>query len=351
VLLGLGPHVHSVHRASEFAGGAGAGAAANGARVSAAGQPRAACPNDTYVARSPRTGTDGLVQPACPAWALSEAAAHWHALQRWTDDAYLAGKLGERAITVAVTPTGYADAVHDGVFVRPHEERMPYTEFLRRLHAGPDVHYVQLQNSNLTTDDEFAPLLDDIERDMPFATEALGPSPCSIHTHSYTYRERETDRHTSMCAQTHGAVDVTRRAGGAGTPPDAVNVWIGNHLSTTWVHKDPYENLYTVVTGAKHFTLFPPCDYPWLYEQPYPTGQWARDPASATATQPEGLLKIVRDHPTQTVPWIAVRATVQPGHEGGCSVDLTDDGGCARWTRTTQTWAGTPTLPKRCRCT
>lgn len=92
------------------------------------------------------------------------------------DDAYVADKLGDRAITVAVTPTGYADAVHDGVFVRPHEERMRYTDFVRRLHTGPDVHYVQLQNSNLTTDDEFAPLLDDVGHDLPFATEALGPT-------------------------------------------------------------------------------------------------------------------------------------------------------------------------------
>ena len=87
-------------------------------------------------------------------------------------------------------------------------------------------------------------------------------------------------------------------------------MWIGNHLSTTWVHKDPYENLYTVISGEKHFTLFPPCDYPWLYERDVPTGQWVRDPASASATAPNGLLKIVPDTPEQTIPWIAVRCVL-----------------------------------------
>ena len=99
-----------------------------------------------------------------------------------------------------------------------------------------------------------------------------------------------------------------------GASPDAVNLWIGNHLSTTWVHKDPYENLYTVISGEKHFTLFPPCDYPWLYEEKFPAGVWERDTtATAIGQSPRGLLRVARDDPPQTVPWIAVR---RPGHCG-----------------------------------
>lgn len=61
-----------------------------------------------------------------------------------------------------------------------------------------------------------------------------------------------------------------------GSPPEAVNIWIGNGASVTSVHSgsyspshkgfynsalsDPYENLYTVVRGVKHFTLFPPTE-------------------------------------------------------------------------------------------
>ena len=104
---------------------------------------------------------------------LAEAAAHWKALTRWTD-AYLTERLAGREVTVAVTPTGYADAVHDGYFVRPHEERKSFGAFLHDLHNGPEVHYVQLQNSNLTLESEFAPVLDDVDREFRFATEALG---------------------------------------------------------------------------------------------------------------------------------------------------------------------------------
>ena len=104
---------------------------------------------------------------------VTEAASHWPALVKWTDD-YLADRLGDRRVTVAVTPTGFADAVNDGYFVRPHEERKPFREFLRDLHTGPDVNYVQLQNSNLTAPDEFDVLLADVDREFDFATEALG---------------------------------------------------------------------------------------------------------------------------------------------------------------------------------
>jgi|TARA_B100000085_G_scaffold125925_2_gene114625 jumonji domain-containing protein 7 len=41
---------------------------------------------------------------------------------------------------------------------------------------------------------------------------------------------------------------------------EAVNLWIGNGLSTTSYHADHYENLYTVVRGSKRFSLRPPCD-------------------------------------------------------------------------------------------
>ena len=173
--------------------------------------------------------------------------------------------LGDRKVTVAVTPHGYADAVHEGVFARPHEERKTLREFFHDLHRSPEVNYVQLQNSNLTMESEFACLLGDVEAEFAFVSEAVG------------------------------------------APPDAVNIWIGNHLSTSWVHKDPYENLYTVISGEKHFTLYPPCDYPWLYEKMYPTGQWTRDPSTATADNPRGFLKVVRDDPEQQVPWISVR--------------------------------------------
>ena len=35
-------------------------------------------------------------------------------------------------------------------------------------------------------------------------------------------------------------------------------------FSYSSVHKDHYENLYCVVSGAKTFTLLPPTDQPWV---------------------------------------------------------------------------------------
>ncbi len=144
-------------------------------------------------------------------------------------------KIGATEVTVAVTPTGYADAIHEGrVFAMPEQKRMPFSHFLDELSSPKEgeVHYVQEQNSNLTT--EFEALLGDVE-ELEWAREAFGD----------------------------GA-------------PDAVNFWMGDHRAVTSTHKDPYENIYCVVRGYKDFILFPPTDLPWLYYQDYPQGVFQR---------------------------------------------------------------------------
>jgi len=35
------------------------------------------------------------------------------------------------------------------------------------------------------------------------------------------------------------------------------------------VHKDPYENIYCVLSGEKNFTLHPPTDLPWIPYRDY----------------------------------------------------------------------------------
>lgn len=35
---------------------------------------------------------------------------------------------------------------------------------------------------------------------------------------------------------------------------------MGDGRAVTSLHKDPYENIYSVVRGSKTFTLLPPCD-------------------------------------------------------------------------------------------
>lgn len=52
--------------------------------------------------------------------------------------------------------------------------------------------------------------------------------------------------------------------------PDATNLWIGTAKSKTSMHRDHYENLFTVIRGTKIFTLYSPneayflCDGAWF---------------------------------------------------------------------------------------
>ncbi|KAJ3559205.1 hypothetical protein NP233_g11324 [Leucocoprinus birnbaumii] len=159
------------------------------------------------------------------------------ATHKWTND-YLVRKMVDRRISIAITPNGRADAVTRGLddkpyFVEPHVEQMSMQELLSRLaDQGADpssnIHYLQSQNGNLYSSEyfsdgghslsEFEPLRDDVPSQVSWCSEAL-------------------DR----C-------------------PDAVNLWIGDGRSTTSIHSDPYENIYTVVRGEKRFTLLPPSD-------------------------------------------------------------------------------------------
>jgi jumonji domain-containing protein 7 len=70
---------------------------------------------------------------------------------------------------------------------------------------------------------------------------------------------------------------------------------MGTGRSVTSLHKDPYENLYAVVSGAKHFTLFPPTSQPCLYEKLYERAHYDAD-----------TLKLVSIEPQEQVPWIPI---------------------------------------------
>ncbi|KAF8913904.1 cupin-like domain-containing protein [Gymnopilus junonius] len=176
------------------------------------------------------------------------------ALHRWTRD-YLAEKMGDSPISVAVTPNGrgdpsLADSItlgSDGLryFVEPFVEKMTMNQLLWRLGSGRidtgEIHYLQSQNGNLFSSgslkdgsSEFGSLVPDVPREIPWCSEALG------------------------------------------LQPDAVNIWIGDERSITSIHSDPYENIYTVVQGEKHFFLLPPSDSWCLEERLYPHATYER---------------------------------------------------------------------------
>ena len=54
-------------------------------------------------------------------------------------------------------------------------------------------------------------------------------------------------------------------------PIKTVNLWIGDERSVSAIHKDHFENMYAVITGAKTFTLLPPTDILYLEKNEYST--------------------------------------------------------------------------------
>ena len=62
------------------------------------------------------------------------------------------------------------------------------------------------------------------------------------------------------------------------------------------MHRDPYENMYAVIKGEKHFTLFPPSDAPFLEStREFAIGKYAFD---------SGKWHVVRDPSGACTPWI-----------------------------------------------
>ncbi|KAI0209341.1 Bifunctional peptidase and (3S)-lysyl hydroxylase JMJD7 [Lamellibrachia satsuma] len=181
---------------------------------------------------------------------------HWPALTKWNTQ-YLREKIGTKNVTVTVTPSGYADAVHGDRFMMPEERHMPLSECVDILEGetkSNGIFYIQKQNSNFM--DEFSDLIPDAEEHIPWATEALGRK------------------------------------------PDAVNFWIGDERAVTSMHKDHYENLYCVVSGHKTFTLLPPTDQPFV---PYEEYQ-----AAVYKENTSGQFEIIDDNETGKVPWIPI---------------------------------------------
>jgi hypothetical protein len=59
-------------------------------------------------------------------------------------------------------------------FATPYEKKMPFNDFLSIMlgEESDYPHYASLQNSSLTT--EYKVLVDDVDPDIPWFTEALG---------------------------------------------------------------------------------------------------------------------------------------------------------------------------------
>ncbi|KAG6873326.1 hypothetical protein C0995_000479 [Termitomyces sp. Mi166 len=204
----------------------------------------------------------------------------------WSDE-YLIDRMGTRQISIAVTPNGTPAREDDnGEILGQYLDRSDLewyslqilTAVDQQLGLTPsneDICYLQSQNGNLYSGDdfigqgvqtfsEFEPLRSDVPAEIAFCTEALGRS------------------------------------------PDAVNLWIGDGRSVTSIHSDPYENIYTVLRGAKHFTLLPPTEGWCLKERHFPHASYRR--SSKT-----GKLFVQPSESTDDIRWSSVSSPHIPG--------------------------------------
>ncbi|XP_076834808.1 bifunctional peptidase and (3S)-lysyl hydroxylase JMJD7 [Brachyhypopomus gauderio] len=185
---------------------------------------------------------------------IRNAINDWPALSKW-NPTYLRNVVGTKVISVAVTPSGYADAVSGDRFVMPEERHMTFSSLLDIVEGkakSSGVFYVQKQCSNLT--EELPELTGDVQTHISWMSEALGRL------------------------------------------PDAVNFWLGEERAVTSLHKDPYENLYCVISGEKKFILLPPTDRPFIPYERYQQATYKQ--------KQDGSFEIVDEEESEKVPWI-----------------------------------------------
>lgn len=73
------------------------------------------------------------------------------------------------------------------------------------------------------------------------------------------------------------------------------------------MHKDPYENIYCVISGEKEFTLHPPTDLPWIPYEKYQSAiykkvnnNWKIDPIESNGSAADD------DDDDDKIPWVSV---------------------------------------------
>ncbi|RKF64638.1 JmjC domain-containing protein 7 [Erysiphe neolycopersici] len=193
---------------------------------------------------------------------VRSGAYDWEATRSW-DVGMLKTILKDQYINVAVTPFGNADSPvrssdndDELLFVKPCMMQQDFTEFVdfiveqeKRKDIIDDacelkeVRYSQAQNDNLR--DEYISLFPHVAKDIPWARIALQKT------------------------------------------PDAINLWLGNSLSVTALHKDNYENIYVQIIGQKHFVLLPPVAYACVSEQILTPASYLKTPDDKWKIQKE----------------------------------------------------------------
>ncbi|KAN0063614.1 hypothetical protein ACQY0O_004064 [Thecaphora frezii] len=232
---------------------------------------------------------------------LSDRPCLWN---EWQRTEYLVERMGESPVVVALTPDGRADdlvahpdpsvrASHPAarVFALPYDTTINLHQLVTQLkHQSRQppaqdcgcVAYLQSQNSNLDTSGplsgDLAPLWQDVctrkdgsaRGDIEWATEAMGK------------------------------------------PPEATNIWIGTGRSRTSMHRDHYENLFTVVRGCKVFTVYPPNEGHFLCDdEEYPVYRYRpKDCMEPGSDVLPSCLTLEADRDTPPTRWIPIDPTL-----------------------------------------
>jgi hypothetical protein len=272
------------------------------------------------------------------------------------DDGQNAGNL---MLTVAVTPDGHGDCLRmvagiGQAFVEPTEEKMTLSALATKLSSSTQRTKivsaadaaVKVFSRSTTTTTTTTTGRGDHNVGNTLRGDDGGPPPgkCAGHDDDNENEDDVDDDNDDVyyysrqndCLRTELPDHVwsnlhlpdtfawAETAFGTG-PPDAVNLWIGNAGAVSSMHKDHYENLFAVLAGGeKIFTLCPPADIAFLYEQPFPRGQFCRNTTDDGVTSGGGswTVQMYQDRPvdddqkgfatndpTTTVPWIAADVT------------------------------------------
>ncbi|MCO5598532.1 hypothetical protein L7F22_052629 [Adiantum nelumboides] len=211
--------------------------------------------------------------------------------QRWKDSNYLINTMGSRKVQIALTPNGRADDIHNhngkDVFALPAEEQMTFRDLFKTFdkdNQSTTIAYLQSQNSNLT-----APVEDgrgDLSILLKDLLNGASDDNLSSRMKSSTYQ------------WANEALDCQ---------PEAINLWIGTEKSRTSMHRDHYENLFSVIRGTKIFTVYPPCEAHFLCEdEAFDVFQWSIKQDESWTLEPSS---------TPPTPWIPIDPTQSSSSE------------------------------------
>ncbi len=199
---------------------------------------------------------------------ITNALIDFPIMQKISNDPYeyFLSKELDKDCTINYSPFGNADSIIDAdtnnpKFVLPYEKKTSFYDFLNDIMKQNDKN-----DKNSDNGDD-----DNVRSDwVPYL---------SAQNDSLRHEFKELNGDVPL--QPQGLLKPVFDALGN---IEAINLWIGDARSTTATHKDFFENIYCVLHGQKHFTLFPPCDVGYLYEKKYPVYRYEPNIATTTVT-------------------------------------------------------------------